>query len=394
MANILRTLISKNRKRYTEDGFNLDLCYVTTRIIAMGFPAEGGQGLFRNPRSEIVRFLTQKHQGHYRVYNLCVEQKYNPSSLGGEVVHFPFGDHQAPPLSLIVDFCENAEQWLLAHPKNTVVVHCKAGKGRTGIMICALLMYMGVCNGPEAALRLFAQKRTADEKGVTIPSQRRYIFYFYRLMASGMKLSCFKILQLQYIKLTGFSKSMLSRLVICLYGRDQQTKEVIRLAEIKSVATTKHTANNVHSLSPTGKSSIGLFPREERYHLLMNNQEFYVIFEIDAGVTPRWMVRGDFKIQVFEESLSKRNSLLYTWLNTSYIDGPQLKISRLEMDKVMRCLPSDIQMEIVFSDGLAWGHQQLSGHSNNRFVSRASSLSRALAPTRSSRQAQMRCVGK
>lgn len=127
---------------------------------------------------------------------------------------------------------------------------------------------------------------------------------------------------------------MVSRLVICLYGRDQHTKEVIRLAEIKSAANIKHTANNVHSLSPTEKSSIGLFPQGEHYHLLMNNQEFYVIFEIDAGMTPRWMVRGDFKIQVFEETLSKRNSLFYTWLNTSYIEGPHLRVSRWEMDKV------------------------------------------------------------
>lgn len=133
-------------------------------------------GLFRNPRSEIARFLTRKHAGHYRVYNLCSEQTYSPSSIGGEVVEFAFGDHQAPPLSLIVEFCEDAERWLLGHPENTVVVHCKAGKGRTGIMICALLMYMGLCEGPEAALKLFAQERTADGKGVTIPSQRRSHF--------------------------------------------------------------------------------------------------------------------------------------------------------------------------------------------------------------------------
>lgn len=43
---------------------------------------------------------------------------------------------------MINEFCENAEQWLLADGRNIVVVHCKAGKGRTGIMICALLMHM------------------------------------------------------------------------------------------------------------------------------------------------------------------------------------------------------------------------------------------------------------
>eukprot|EP00210_Caulerpa_lentillifera_P001057 g1020.t1 len=394
MANILRTLMSKNRIRYLEDGFNLDLCYVTDRIIAMGYPAEGGQGLFRNPRSEIVRLLTLKHEGHYRVYNLCGEQTYNPSIFGGEVVHFPLKDQQAPPLTMVASFCDNAEKWLLSHRRNTVVVHCKAGKGRTGMMICALLMHMGICEGPKKALDLFAERRTADGKGITIASQKRYVGYFYRLMASGMRFSSFQSLQLQYIKLTGFSKGSLSRLVVCLYVRDPQTTETILLAEIKSAAATKHAASNVHSISPSGKSSIGLFPRGERYHLLMNNQEFYVIFEIDAAAALRWVVRGDFKIQVFEEVLSKRNSLFFTWFNTSYIDDQHLIIPRHQMDKVMRCLPSKIQMEVSFSDPRSWGpSSSLIGHSNNRLSNRSHSITQTIVPGRTSRQGQRHSVG-
>jgi len=105
-------IISKNRRRYTENGFDLDLCYVTNRIIAMGYPAEGGQGkaccqsskvdrpvagFFRNSRSDVLRLLEMKHSKHYRVYNLCGEKQYDPQSLGGEVALFPFGDHQVRP---------------------------------------------------------------------------------------------------------------------------------------------------------------------------------------------------------------------------------------------------------------------------------------------------------
>lgn len=49
MIDFLREKVSGKKKRLITEGFNLDLTYVTKRIIAMSFPGEGLEGLYRNP---------------------------------------------------------------------------------------------------------------------------------------------------------------------------------------------------------------------------------------------------------------------------------------------------------------------------------------------------------
>jgi hypothetical protein len=40
-TKLARNLVSKQKRRYTQDGFDLDLSYITECIIAMGIPSEG-----------------------------------------------------------------------------------------------------------------------------------------------------------------------------------------------------------------------------------------------------------------------------------------------------------------------------------------------------------------
>ena len=103
------------------------------------------------------------------------------------VACFPFQDHNAPPLEMIHEFCVAVDEYLKQSPENVVGVHCKAGKGRTGVMICALLMYFKLCEGADEALKYYAKRRTYDMKGVTIPSQQRYVRYWDEILRTGFR---------------------------------------------------------------------------------------------------------------------------------------------------------------------------------------------------------------
>eukprot|EP00161_Ancyromonas_sigmoides_P026938 TRINITY_DN953_c1_g1_i3.p1 TRINITY_DN953_c1_g1~~TRINITY_DN953_c1_g1_i3.p1 ORF type:complete len:424 (-),score=51.71 TRINITY_DN953_c1_g1_i3:548-1819(-) len=183
--NKVRGLVSKKKRRYMRDGFDLDLTYVTARVIAMGFPSERMEGLYRNPMGEVKEFLESRHKDHYFVYNLCSERRYDPAHFHGRVECHEFDDHNAPSLEAVVAFCESVEGWLGRHPDNVAVVHCKAGKGRTGVMISAYLQHCGMWHTSEDALEFYASARTHNRKGVTIPSQRRYVHYFEQINTLG-----------------------------------------------------------------------------------------------------------------------------------------------------------------------------------------------------------------
>ncbi|RCH77468.1 hypothetical protein CU098_002715, partial [Rhizopus stolonifer] len=92
--------------------------------------------------------------------------------------NYPFLDHQAPPFRMIIEFCKDAWDWLSRDEHNVVVIHCKAGKGRTGTLVASLLLHLGEAKNATEAIELYGEKRTMDMKGVTIPSQKRYVHYY------------------------------------------------------------------------------------------------------------------------------------------------------------------------------------------------------------------------
>jgi tensin len=169
--------------------FDLDLTYITERIIAMSFPATGMESAYRNSLKDVAKMLKTKHQESYMIFNLS-ERSYDISRFNNQVLDFGWPDHLAPSLERLSTVCRSMKSWLDSDPQHVVVVHCKGGKGRTGCVIAAFMNYSEICQSAEAALDRFAMKRFYDSKcvGVTQPSQRKYVHYFSDLLAGRISL--------------------------------------------------------------------------------------------------------------------------------------------------------------------------------------------------------------
>jgi protein-tyrosine phosphatase len=173
MWRAVKDKASASRRRYRKDDFDLDLSYITDRIIAMGIPASGVETAYRNSAVDVARFLHKYHSHRFVVLN-CSLKSYDYSRFDNQVLDFGWPDHHSPPLNLLFQVCRAIHTWLEADPLNVVAVHCKAGKGRTGTVIASYLLYCQMFREYGEALNWFAEKRGA---GVEMPSQIRYVKY-------------------------------------------------------------------------------------------------------------------------------------------------------------------------------------------------------------------------
>lgn len=126
-----------------EDSCELDLVYVTERIIAVSFPSTANEDNFRSNLREVAQMLKSKHGGNYLLFNLS-ERRPDITKLHAKVLEFGWPDLHTPALEKICSVCKAMDTWLNADPHNVVVLHNKGNRGRIGVVIAAYMHYSNI----------------------------------------------------------------------------------------------------------------------------------------------------------------------------------------------------------------------------------------------------------
>ncbi|XP_048840453.1 putative tyrosine-protein phosphatase TPTE [Brienomyrus brachyistius] len=332
LEKVTRRMVSENKRRYQKDGFDLDLTYVTDRVIAMSFPSSGKQSFYRNPIREVARFLDTKHEDHYKVYNLCSEKGYDPQFFHYRVERVFIDDHNVPSLEAMLKYTASVREWMGADPRNIIAIHCKGGKGRTGTMICTWLIDSDQFESAQDSLDYFGERRTDQSKsskfqGVETPSQSRYVGY-YEIMKNkyDRQLPPEKSLKIKSIRIHSVAGVGRGN------GTDLKVKIIVRKETVFQCACDK-------------RDKCTLFPDAG------NNA---VVISLQDGP----VVSGDVKV-MFESSagLPKgyENCPFYFWFNTSFVEQNRLYLSREELDnphkpKTWDIYKEDFGITLSFSD--------------------------------------------
>ncbi|XP_050189288.1 phosphatidylinositol 3,4,5-trisphosphate 3-phosphatase TPTE2-like isoform X1 [Myiozetetes cayanensis] len=306
---VTRRMVSENKRRYMKDGFDLDLTYITDRIIAMSFPSSGKQSFYRNPIKEVARFLDTKHPDHYKVYNLCSEKGYDPKYFHYRVERIFIDDHNVPALQDMLKFTSSVREWMSQDEKNIVAIHCKGGKGRTGTMVCTWLIDSDQFESAKESLDYFGERRTDRStstkfQGVETPSQSRYVGYYEILKNKyNLKLPPERQLKIKNLKIH----------TIHGVGKGNGTDMKVQIITRKKVVLECVCAS------------------QQNCRLFFDSESDSVVI----GLEDCPVISGDVKVRFESDSdLPKGydDCPFFFWFNTSFIENNRLYLPRNELD--------------------------------------------------------------
>lgn len=108
--------------RYTDDPYNLNLSYVTDRIMIIGSPFHD------DTLPQLRQFIQSRYTSkQYRVYNFSSEEEYNIEQDLENVITFGYLINTPCPLTMLIEVCSHICNFLNQNEHHIVILHSKYG---------------------------------------------------------------------------------------------------------------------------------------------------------------------------------------------------------------------------------------------------------------------------
>ncbi|XP_055007685.1 tensin-3 [Boleophthalmus pectinirostris] len=300
-----------------EEGYELDLTYITERIIAVSFPRGCSEEIYAHNLKDVTRMLKSKHADNYLIINLS-ERRSDLSRMNPKTLDTGWPDQHAPPLDKICTICKAMEGWLNADPLHVVVIHCRGGKGRIGVVISSFVHFTDVSASADQALDRFAMRKYYDDKVLALmtPSQKRYVWILNSLLSGSMKINA----------------SPLFLHCIILHG----------IPNFDAAGVCRPYIKVYQGMQAVYSSAI--------YHIGPSHRD-----RVCIALEPAQLLKGDIMIKCYHKSEipSEREVIFRLQFHTGAVQGYNLMFEKEDMENANKDprFPDYGKVELVFSEG-------------------------------------------
>lgn len=167
---------------------DLDISFITQRIIVMPCPTEGLESAYKTNHIEDVRMYMEQrsHPSKISVYNLgprCARLAPPVRTVECGFIYQP-NPPKAPSLTHMYSLAEDMYGFLNSDPKTVIIIQSPdGGRATASTMVSALMIYAQLVREPEDALQMFAVKRIPPNMK---PSELRYLYYAADIVRSHL----------------------------------------------------------------------------------------------------------------------------------------------------------------------------------------------------------------
>ncbi|KAF7222466.1 tensin-3 isoform X3 [Nothobranchius furzeri] len=301
-----------------EEGYELDLTYITERIIAVSFPRGCSEEIYSHNLKDVTRMLKSKHADNYLTINLS-EKRHDLSRMNPKTLDTGWPDMHAPPLDKICTICKAMESWLNADPLHVVVIHCRGGKGRIGVVISSFVHFTDASASADQALDRFAMRKYYDDKvsALMTPSQKRYVWILNSLLSGSMKINASPLF-LHCVILHGLPNFDAATRVCRPYIKVYQGMQAVYSSGV--------------------------------YHVGAGHRDRVCII-----LEPAQLLKGDIMIKCYHKSdvTSEREVIFRLQFHTGAVQGYNLMFDKEDMESANKDprFPSYGKVELIFSEG-------------------------------------------